>query len=154
MKKNLVYEDSYQILLKFQLLRRLLWKQFSRMWCNVCNTYLNKQIFVCVNWFRHMLAHVSAIACLSRQRLRYMLAYTHAWMTIWGARNVRRLILYVNMLFGHEKMYTKISNSWSPGYLYSNGELHRLNYKWWTTHHDVKMDGFVLKEKSSFNMLG
>ena len=129
MKKNLVYEDSYQILLKFQLLRRLLWKQFSHIWCNVCNTYLNKQIFVCVNWFRHMLAHVSAIACLSRQRLRYMLAYTHAWMTIWGARNMRCKKCEVldpvceHVIRARKNLYQDFQflKSWI------------LIFKWWTT---------------------
>ena len=73
---------------------------------------------------------------------------------IWGVRNVRCLIVYANMLLGARKMCTKISNSWNPGYLYSNGKLQRVNYKWWTTHHDMKMDRFVLEENPSSNMLG
>ena len=39
------------------------------MQCNVCNTYLNVQIFLGINCFRHVMAHMCAIACLSRQKL-------------------------------------------------------------------------------------
>ena len=53
------------------LLRRLLWRQFSCIWCNVCNSYLNVQIFGQVKWFRHVLAHAYVIACLSRKRLPF-----------------------------------------------------------------------------------
>ena len=32
-----------------------------RVRCNVCNTYLNVQIFVRINWFRRVLVHLCAI---------------------------------------------------------------------------------------------
>ena len=38
----------------------------------------------------------------SRCTWRYTLVYTHAWMTIWGARNVRCMIVYAKV-----KMCTK-----------------------------------------------
>ena len=61
------YEDFYQILLKFSLLR-LFWRQFH-VRCNVCNIYLSVQIFKWVHWFRCVLASACAIAHLSGQRL-------------------------------------------------------------------------------------
>ena len=57
------------IFLKFSLLTRLLWRQFSSVRCNVCITYLNVQIFVCITWFRHVLVHACAITRVSGQRL-------------------------------------------------------------------------------------
>ena len=34
----------------------------------------------------------------SRCKLRYMLTYTHAWTTTWGAQNVRCTIMYTNVI--------------------------------------------------------
>ena len=53
-----------KILLEFSLLKRLLWRQFLCVRCNVWNTYLNIQIFVHINWFRmcwrvHVRSHTS-----------------------------------------------------------------------------------------------
>ena len=54
------------------MLKRLLWRQFLHKRCNVCNTYLNVQILVCVNWFRHVLARACAIAWFSWQRQKML----------------------------------------------------------------------------------
>ena len=62
---------------------RLLWRKFLCVQCNVCNTYLNIQIFVRINWFRHVLVHARVIAHLSRQILRYH-QFTYVYQKLWS----------------------------------------------------------------------
>ena len=44
--------------MKIFIIKKIIVRQFSCVWCNVYHTYLNVRIFVRINWFRRVLAQV------------------------------------------------------------------------------------------------
>ena len=56
-------------IIKIFIIKDILRRQFWRVRCNVCNSYLNVRSFVRVNWFRRVVARARAILHLSGQRL-------------------------------------------------------------------------------------
>ena len=113
-----------------------MWKQFSRVRYSVCNTYLNIQIFVRVNWFRCVLARVHAIARLSEQRLhtwkyhiqanKRLIKVKEKWSTITFDVSVLSFIFFFPMY----QTISVINRSGACYFLHSSNQWH----VWWCVH--------------------